>query len=106
MSVGDKTIDAGSVEDQIEQEPGVAGRRRRLGGLPGGQKAEQGTTFECTVAFADGSTRTAQIELVDDEGTFNYSIPGDDAGGGDTGADTGGGADTGAGDTGATDTGE
>ena len=108
VSIGDKTIDSGSVEDQISQNLESQGEEIDAVECPGDQKAEQGTTFECDVTFADGTTRTAQIELVDDEGTFNFTIPPDEGAG--TGADTGGGAgtveDDGATDEGATDGGE
>ena len=73
VSIGDKTIDAGSVEDQISQNLESQGEEVDAVECPGDQKAEQGTTFECDVTFADGTTRTAQIELVDDEGTFNFT---------------------------------
>ncbi len=110
VSVGDKTIDAGSVEDQIKKNIEDQGGTVQAVDCPGGKEAKTGTTFDCEVTFGDGTTRTATVELVDDEGTFNYSISdeGGGTGGDDTGAGTGdatGGGDTG-GDTGATDEGD
>ena len=74
VSVGDKTIDAGSVEDQIKKNIEDQGGTVEAVDCPGGKEAKTGTTFDCEVTFGDGTTRTATVELVDDEGTFNYSI--------------------------------
>ena len=99
VSVGDKTIDAGSVEDQIKKNVEDQGGTVTAVDCPGGQEAKTGNTFDCEITFGDGTTRTAVVELVDDEGTFNYSISDEGATGGD---DTGGeeGGDTGGEDTG------
>jgi hypothetical protein len=106
VSVGDKTIDAASVEEQIArnvESQGDVGVESV--DCPGGQAAKQGGTFECIVTLDDGSERTAEVELVDDEGTFRYQLApaGGEEGGGDAGDDTGGGQDGGDGndDTGA-----
>ena len=114
VSVGDKTIDAGSVEDQIKKNIEDQGGTVSAVDCPGGKEAKTGNTFDCEVTFGDGTTRTAVVELVDDEGTFNYSIAdapsGEDTGAGtgeETGGDdTGGGADSGGDDGSATDEGE
>jgi hypothetical protein len=95
VSVGDKTIDAKSVEDQITKNIEAQGTSVDSVSCPGDQKAAKGNTFDCTVHFADGSTRTARVELVDDKGTFSYTVSGaDGAGGTDTGAGGGSGAGT------------
>jgi len=102
VSVGDKTLDAGSVEDQIKKNIEDQGGTVQAVDCPGGKEAKTGNTFDCEVTFGDGTTRTAVVELVDDKGTFNYSIADDGGtGGGDSGA--GSGADTGGGDTGGGD---
>lgn len=117
VSVGDKTIDAGSVEDQIKKNIEDQGGTVEAVDCPGGKEAKTGNTFDCDVTFGDGTTRTATVELVDDEGTFNYSISdaagtgGDETGAGtadDTGGDdTAGGDDSAGGDgSAATDEGE
>ena len=72
VSVGDKTIDAGSVEDQIARNVEAGGEGVTAVECPGGQEAKQGSTFDCAVTFGDGSERTAEVELVDDDGTFRY----------------------------------
>jgi hypothetical protein len=119
VSVGDKTIDAGSVEDQIKKNIEDQGGTVSAVDCPGGKEAKKGNTFDCEVTFGDGTTRTAVVELVDDEGTFNYSIADAPSGGDDTGAgsgaesgsdDTAGGEDSGGGgggdDSAATDEGD
>jgi hypothetical protein len=104
VSVGDKTIDAGSVEEQIARNvESQGGDGVESVDCPGGQAAKQGGTFDCIVTMDDGSERTAEVELVDDEGTFRYQLaPADGAeeGGGDGGDDTGGGQDGGDGSDG------
>ena len=103
VSVGDKTLDAGSVEDQIKKNIEDQGGTVSAVDCPGGKEAKTGNTFDCEVTFGDGTTRTAVVELVDDEGTFNYSIA-DAPDGEDTGAGTGeqtGGDDTAGGEDGA-----
>jgi hypothetical protein len=102
VSVGDKTIDAGSVEDQIKKNIEDQGGTVSAVDCPGGKDAKKGNTFDCEVTFGDGTTRTAVVELADDEGTFNSSIADAPSGGDDTGAgtgadDTAGGADSGGG---------
>jgi hypothetical protein len=108
VSVGDKTIDAGSVEEQIQRNVEAQGGQVASVECPGDQDAKKGGTFDCTVNFDDGTTRTAQVELVDDEGTFRFEVP-PEQGGGDTGGEApttgdGAGGDTGA-DTGASEAG-
>jgi uncharacterized membrane protein YgcG len=104
VSVGDKTLDAGSVEDQIKKNIEDQGGTVQAVDCPGGKEAKTGNTFDCEVTFGDGTTRTAVVELVDDKGTFNYSIVDEGStGGGDSGA--GSGAETDGGDTGGGDSG-
>lgn len=100
VSVGDKTIDAGSVEDQIKKNIEDQGGTVSAVDCPGGKEAKEGNTFNCEVTFGDGTTRTAVVELVDDQGTFNYSIADAPSGGDDTGAGTGSDDTAGGGGTG------
>jgi hypothetical protein len=86
VSVGDKTIDAGSVEEQIARNvESQGGDGVESVDCPGGQAASQGGTFECVVTMDDGTERTAQVELVDDEGTFRYELAPAGGGGGEGG---------------------
>ena len=94
VSIGDKTIDAGSVEEQIARNVEAQGAKVDGVDCPGDQEAARGVTFPCTVTFDDGRERTAEVELVDDEGTFRYKLgPVADA----EGEDEGGGGGTGSG---------
>ncbi|UGS34555.1 DUF4333 domain-containing protein [Capillimicrobium parvum] len=70
---GTKTIDAGSLEDDIQTQLADAAKVKPdtvKVSCPEDKEAKKGNTFDCTITTNDGSKGTMTVKLTNDEGGY------------------------------------
>ena len=79
VSVGGKSLDQAAAESQITtgltEAVGVAPEAVDCDGISD-IDVEEGSTFQCTGTAPNGDTFPIDVTLTNDEGGFNYEVPG------------------------------